>query len=325
MHFVGDISADVLAAGPNVTSQLLGGGLIGLREGLEAGIVVMILVALLVKSDRRDALRWVWLGVGAAIVMTIIAFVSFQYSAYTMTTLGAEAIAGVASLIAVAIVTTMVLWMKRAAAGMSGQLRSEMTKALETGPLAVVTLSFLAVGREGFETALFMVGFAEQQTLWPLTGLIIGVLIAAAIAYGLYKGAIQVNLTWFFGVTGIFLIVVAAGILSYGVHACQTVGWLPGGATIAFDATTWSWLSWFDWSAWYGAVLGGILNLQPDPTVLQLIVYVAYLVVVLALFLKPAETAPKPAHPANSDSPASPTSSADPTPEPEPSSERSNT
>lgn len=310
MHFVGDLSATVLAAGPNITSQLLGSGLIGLREGLEAGIVVMILVAFLVKSDRRDALKWVWLGVGAAIVMTIIAFLSFQYSAYTMTTLGAEAIAGIASLIAVVIVTTMVLWMKKAAAGMSGQLRAEMSQALETGPKAVLFLSFLAVGREGFETALFMVGFAEQSTMWPLIGLVIGVLLAAAIAYGLYKGAVNINLTSFFRITGIFLIVVAAGILSYGVHALQTLGWLPGGDKIAFHAETWSWLSWFDWTAWYSAVLGGIFNVQPDPTVLQVIVYVAYLVVVLFLFLRPTQA---------------PTKRTDPTPEPEPSpSERSN-
>ena len=103
-----------------------------------------------------------------------------QYSAYTVTDLGAEAIAGIASLVAVAIVTTMVLWMKKAAAGMSGELRAEMAKALETGALAVLMLAFLAVGREGFETALFMVGYAEAETAWPLVGLLIGVLVAAA-------------------------------------------------------------------------------------------------------------------------------------------------
>lgn len=318
MHFVGDSSVTILAATPNITSQLLGSGLIGLREGLEAGIVVMILVAFLVKSDRRDALKWVWIGVGAAIAMTIIAFLSFQYSAYTMTTLGAEAIAGIASLIAVVIVTTMVLWMKKAAAGMSGQLRAEMTQALETGPTAVLFLSFLAVGREGFETALFMVGFAEQSTLWPLVGLVIGVLLAAAIAYGLYMGAVTINLTSFFRVTGVFLIVVAAGILSYGVHAIQTLGWLPGGATIAFNAQNWSWLSWFDWTAWYGAVLGGIFNIQPDPTVLQVIVWITYLVVVLFLFLRPTTKSGAPVDPSTAPRP-------DPTPEPERSpSERSN-
>lgn len=279
----------VTAAGPTLSSQLLGSGLIGLREGLEAGIVVMILVAFLVKAQRRDALKWVWLGVAAAVAMTIAVFLFIQYSAYTVTDLGAEAIAGIASLIAVAIVTTMVLWMKKAAAGMSGELRAEMAKALETGALAVLTLAFLAVGREGFETALFMVGYAEAETVWPLVGLLIGVLLAAGIAWGMYMGAVRINLAKFFTYTGVFLIFVAAGILGYGVHALQTVGWLPGLGAKAFDIT-----GWMNWSAWYGELIQGIFNITPTPTVLQLIVYLTYLVVVLAVFLRPNRAPARP-------------------------------
>lgn len=281
--------ASIHAAGPDVTSQLLGSGLIGLREGLEAAIVVSILVAFLVKSDRRDALKWVWLGVGAAIAMTIIVFLAIQFSAYTITGLGAEAIAGVASLVAVAIVTTMVLWMKKAAAGLSGELRTEMTRALEAGAFAVTALAFLAVGREGVETALFMVGFAEAETAWPLLGLIIGVLIAAAIAYGMYAGAVRINLAKFFKYTGVFLIVVAAGILAYGIGALQTVGWLPGLGSRAFDVS-----ASFNWSAWYGEVIQGVFNITPSPTWLQLLLWLAYLGVVLTAFLWPVTSA-KPA------------------------------
>lgn len=274
-------------AAPNISSQLFGSGLIGLREGLEAAIVVSILVAFLTKSDRRDALKWVWLGVGGAVALTVVVFLTIQFGSNTITGLAAEAIAGVASLIAVAIVTTMVLWMKRAAASMSGELRSEMARALETGPLAVALLAFLAVGREGVETALFMVGYAEAQTIWPLTGLIIGVAVAGAIAYGIYRGALSLNLAKFFTYTGVFLIVVAAGILSYGVGALQTVGWLPGLADKAFDISTW-----FNWSSWYGEAIQGIFNITPTPTVLQLTGYLAYLAVVLALFLRPTRSAP---------------------------------
>jgi high-affinity iron transporter len=290
-----DVSVTVAAAAPNITSQLFGSGLIGLREGLEAAIVVTILVAFLVKAQRRDALKWVWLGVAAAIVMTIAVFLAIQLSAYTISGLGAEAIAGIASLVAVAIVTTMVLWMKSAAAGLSGELRSGMARALETGSMAVLALAFLAVGREGVETALFMVGYAEAETAWPLVGLVTGVLIAAAIAYGMYAGAIRINLSKFFTYTGIFLIVVAAGILSYGVGALQTVGWLPGLSTKAFDVS-----SWFNWSSWYGEIIQGVFNITPTPTVLQLSVWLAYLVVVLTIFIRPAnapaktETSPEP-------------------------------
>jgi high-affinity iron transporter len=198
-----DAATTILAAS-NVTSQLFGSGLIGLREGLETAIVVSILVAFLVKSDRRDALKWVWLGVAAAIAMTITVFLVIQLGENTISGLGAEAIAGVASLVAVVIVTTMVLWMRKAAASISGELRSGMSQALETGGVAVALLAFLAVGREGVETALFMVGYAEAETLWPLIGLIVGVLIATAIAYGMYAGAVRINLAKFFTYTGAF-------------------------------------------------------------------------------------------------------------------------
>jgi high-affinity iron transporter len=288
MTDVGDFSTTIHVAAPNVTSQLLGSGLIGLREGLEAAIVVTILVAFLVKSDRRDALKWVWLGVGAAILMTIAVFLAIQFSAYTITGLGAEAVAGIASLIAVAIVTTMVLWMKTAAAGLSGELRTEMARALRTGALAVALLAFLAVGREGVETALFMVGFAEAETAWPLVGLVIGVLIAVAIAYGMYAGAVRINLAKFFKYTGVFLILVAAGILSYGVGALQTVGWLPGLGVRALDIT-----SWFNWSSWYGQAIQGIFNITPTPTVLQFAAWLVYLVIVLAFFLRPTRSQAK--------------------------------
>ena len=320
MTAVGDMSVSVLAVGASVSSQLFGSGLIGLREGLEAAIVVTILVAFLVKSERRDALKWVWLGVAAAIVMTIVVFLVIQFGENTISGLAAEAIAGIASLVAVVIVTTMVLWMKKASATLSGELRGDMARALETGGLAVLSLAFLAVGREGVETALFMVGYAEAETLWPLAGLIVGVLIAIAIAYGMYVGAVRINLAKFFSYTGVFLIVVAAGILSYGIGALQTVSWLPGLANKAFDIQ-----SWFNWSSWYGEVIQGIFNVTPTPTVLQFALWLAYLVIVLALFLRPTRKTANDTSP--SESPDTSPSSSSPTLEPEPSTapERSTT
>lgn len=280
-----------MGGSPDISAQLLGSGLIGLREGLEAGIVVMVLVAFLVKMQRRDALKWVWAGVAAAVAMTVVMFLAIQYGAYNITGLTAEAVAGAASLVAVGIVTTMVLWMRKAAATISGELRAGMSRALQTGALAVVALSFLAVGREGAETALFMVGYAEADTAWPLVGLLAGVLVAVGIAWGMYAGAIRINLAKFFKYTGVFLIVVAAGILSYGIGALQTVGWLPATAR-AFDIS-----SWFNWSAWYGEIVQGVFNITPTPTVLQLLGWATYLAVVLAVFLQPvtATAAPRPA------------------------------
>lgn len=268
---------------PDVSTQLLGSGLIGLREGLEAGIVVMVLIAFLVKSDRRDALKWVWLGVAGAVAVTVGVFLGIRYGAYNVRDLTAEAIAGIASLVAVAIVTSMVLWMHHAAAGLSSDLKAGMAQALETGAPAVLMLSFLAVGREGVETALFMVGYAEAKSSWPLIGLIGGTLVAAMIAWAMYAGAIRINLSKFFSYTGVFLIVVAAGILAYGLGALQTVGWLPGHENRAFDIS-----ASMDWGSWYGQLLQGVFNVTPTPTVLQLAGWLIYLAVVLPLFLRPS-------------------------------------
>ncbi|ORI27081.1 iron uptake transporter permease EfeU [Rhodococcus sp. 1168] len=277
----------VLAAAgtaPSIATQMFGSGLIGLREGLETGIVVMILVAFLVKADRRDALKWVWLGVGAAVAMVAVVFFVIHYGTSTVTGLTAEIIAGFASLVAVAIVTAMVLWMRTAAKDISGELKGGMERALTVGPIAVLTLAFFAVGREGIETALLMVGYAENAngSLWPLLGLLVGIVVAAILTIFLYFGAIRINFAVFFKYTGIFLIVVAAGILAYGIRALQIGGVLPGGSSVAFDIT-----ALYDASSWYGTVLAGIFNFRPEPTVLQSVGWLAYLVIVLFLFLRP--------------------------------------
>ena len=130
------------------------------------------------------------------------------------------------------------------------------------------------------------------------------VVAAATIAYGMYAGAIRINLAKFFKYTGVFLIVVAAGILSYGIGALQTVGWLPGLGDKAFDISTW-----FNWSSWYGEIIQGVFNITPTPTVLQLAAWLAYLVIVLTIFLRPTKTPAKP----------------DPSPQPLPEPERSTT
>ncbi|WP_026919334.1 iron uptake transporter permease EfeU [Gordonia shandongensis] len=272
----------VIAQGtPSVITQMVGSGLIGVREGLEAGIVVMVLVAFAVKSDRRDALRWIWLGVAAALALMIGTFLIIQFGSSTISPFAAELLAGIASLIAVGIVTGMVLWMRQAAAHISGDLKSGMTAALTAGGVAVFGLAFLAVGREGFETALLMVSYAESVSggIRPLLGLLIGIVIAVVLTWLLYRGAIAIDFRTFFTYTGFFLIVVAAGILTYGIGALQTVGWLPLLEGTAFNAS-----SWYDQNAWYGVILGGVFNVRPDPSWLQVIAWVAYLGVVGPLF-----------------------------------------
>ncbi|MGC4962369.1 iron uptake transporter permease EfeU [Gordonia sp. DT218] len=282
-----------LAAGgaPSIFAQMFGSGLIGVREGLETGIVVMILVAFVVKADRRDALKWIWAGVSVAVAMVVVIFLVIHLGTSTVTTLTAELIAGLASLLAVVIVTFMVLWMSKAAAHISSDLKSGLSNALLTGGASVMGLAFLAVGREGFETALLMVGYAESVSgsLWPLLGLLLGIVVAIVVTVLLYRGAVKLNFHTFFLYTGVFLIFVAAGILSYGVRALQTVGWLAGGNTLAFDIS-----EHYDQSSWYGTLLAGIFNVRPDPTVLQVVAWCLYVVVVLYFFLRANRRPPVP-------------------------------
>ncbi|MGW5382347.1 iron uptake transporter permease EfeU [Nocardia sp. NPDC003963] len=274
---------------PSAAAQVFGSGLIGVREGLETGIVVMILVAFLVKSGRRDSLKWVALGVGAAVAMVVGIFAGVHFGTSTVTGVAAELIAGIASLAAVVVVTWMVLWMRTAARSISGELRADLATALRAGPAAVVVLAFLAVGREGVETALLMVGYAENASgsRWPLLGLLAGIAVAAAVTVALYFGAVRFDFGVFFRYTGALLIVVAAGILAYGIRALQTANWLPGVSRYAFDIS-----SWFSMSSWYGTVAQGIFNFRADPTVLQAFAWALYVVVVLPLFLRPAVAGP---------------------------------
>lgn len=292
--------------GPSSAAQLFGSGLIGVREGLETDIVVMVLVAFLVKSDRRDALTWLWAGVACAVLMVLGIFAVIHFGTSTVTTLTAELIAGIASLVAVVIVTFMVLWMSKASAHISADLKSGMSSALISGGFAVMGLAFLAVGREGFETALLMVGYAESVSgsLWPLIGLLLGIVVAVLLTILLYHGAVRLNFHKFFLYSGVFLIFVAAGILAYGVRALQIVGWLPGGSQPAFDVS-----GTYDQSSWYGTLLAGIFNFRPDPTLLQVIAWVSYVAIVLTVFLRANRTRPSAretedlpsAHPGRSD------------------------
>lgn len=265
--------------------------LIGLREGLEAALVVSILVAFLVKTERRTALRWVWPGIAAAVVLSIAFGAVLTYTTAQLSFEQQELLGGSLSIIAVAFVTAMIFWMRKASKSIAAELRGKMDEALAVGPLAVLLLSFLAVGREGLETAVFFyatVQSAQGGTTQPLIGFAIGIAVAIGIAYLLYRGAVRFDLGKFFTITGVLLVFVAAGVLGYGLHDLQEAGFLPGLNTLAFDAS-----SVIPETSWYGALLKGIFNYSQQTTVLQAIAWGAYVVIVLPLFLR--RTTGKPA------------------------------
>jgi high-affinity iron transporter len=261
--------------------------LIGLREGLEAALVVSILVAYLVKSDRRDLLPRIWLGVAVAVAVSLGFGFALFFGPRSLTFEAQEAIGGTLSIVAVGFVTWMIFWMARAARSLSGELRGQIDRAADGGWFALVLVAILAVGREGLETALFLWSATEavtrdSQATWaPLLGAALGLATAVLLGYLLYRGAIRINLSRFFAWTGGFLILVAAGVLSYGVHDLQEAGILPGGDNLAWDVS-----GAIDPSTWYAALLKGIFNFSPATTVLEALAWVLYVVPTMALFVR---------------------------------------
>jgi high-affinity iron transporter len=269
--------------------------LIGLREGLEAALVVSILVAFLVKTDRRGRLPLVWIGVVAALALSVGFGALLTYTNARLTFEQQEIFEAVASFLAVVFVTWMIFWMRRAARRIAGELRARLEEAIQLGPVAVVVMAFLAVAREGLETALLF--FAAVQgattTARPLIGILLGLVTATVLGVLLYLSAIRINLTRFFTWTGALLVLVAAGIFKYGVHDLQEARVLPGLNAQAFDIS-----GVLPPTAWYAELLRGMFNLTPQPSVLETVAWLAYGVPVLVLFLWPARKAPAPTPPA---------------------------
>ncbi|MBM6401718.1 iron uptake transporter permease EfeU [Phycicoccus sonneratiae] len=260
--------------------------LVGLREGLEAALVVVILLAFLTKTQRTWGIRWVWAGVGTAVALSVALGALLTYGTRQLSFEAQEVVGGTASIVAVAFVTVMVFWMKSAARSISGELKGKLDRALDLGPLAVALVGFLGVGREGLETAIFFYATAQAAgsgNNLPLLGWAVGIVGAVVLGWLMYKGALKINLAKFFRWTGIALVVVAAGILAYGIHDLQEARVLPGLNTLAFDVS-----HIIDPGSWYAALLKGILNFTPQTTVLQAVAWVAYVGVVMTLFLRPA-------------------------------------
>ncbi|SDY73284.1 high-affinity iron transporter [Modestobacter sp. DSM 44400] len=267
--------------------------LIGLREGLEAALVVSILVAYLVKSDRRDRLGPVWLGVAGAVALSLVFGALLTFTSSQLSFRAQEAFGGTLSIIAVGFVTWMVFWMRRTARSLSAELRGRMEAALAMGTGALVLTAFLAVGREGLETALFIWSAVQAtgQNSQPVVGAALGLVTAVILGYLFYRGALRINLAKFFRWTGAVLIVVAAGVLSYGVHDLQEAAILPGLGSLAFDVS-----GAVPPDSWYGTLLRGTVNFTPATTWLQAIAWLAYIVPVFVLFLRPVQRpAPAPA------------------------------
>jgi high-affinity iron transporter len=259
--------------------------IIALREGLEAALIVGILVAYLVKSGRKALLAPLWAGVALAVVVSLATGAFLTITSTELSPRGEEFFAGTTSFLAVGFVTWMVFWMKRTARHLKGQLEGQMSTAVLAGPLALAAAAFFAVVREGLETSLFIYANFKTVSSTPSAsvGLVLGLGLAITLGYLIYRSSIKINLSKFFNYTGIALVVVAAGVLSYGIHEYQELGWLPGPDFFIWDVT-----SVIAKESLLGSVLAGTIGFDTTTSLLQFVFWAAYLAIVLSLYLKPA-------------------------------------
>ncbi len=264
---------------------MLANYLIGLREGLEASLVIGILIAYIVRTGRRDLLGAVWTGVGIATAISLALGTALTLGPRGLSFTAQETIGGVLSIVAVVLITWMVFWMGKTARFLKRNLEEGLEKAIALGKGAIIAMALVAVGREGLETALFLwAGIqASGSTTSPITGAVLGLITAVALGYLIYKGAVRINLRVFFQWTGLFLIVIAAGVLAYGVHDLQEAGVLPGLNTLAFDVT-----ATIPPGSVVATLLKGIFNFSPASTILEVIAWVLYLVPTMWLFSRMA-------------------------------------
>ncbi len=260
--------------------------LIMLREGLEAALVVGIVIGYLVKIGRRDALRWVWLGIAAALAVSLALGILVFVTIGDLPAAIQEPIEGLAALFAVGVLTWMLFWMRRQGRALKGELEGQLQAALQAGSTAaLVGLAFVAIVREGLETALFLLALfrsaaasGELSAGLPIAGLA-GLLAAVGLGWAIVGGAIRLNLRRFFSLTGVVILFVAAGLVASAIGAFVDAGWLPASAPAINLAGV------LPETSPVGALLAGLVGYRAQPTALQLAGYFGYLVPVLSLFV----------------------------------------
>lgn len=262
----------------------LGNFLIGLREGLEAALVIGILLAYIRKTQRTHLLAPMWAGVSVAVLLSLSFGALLTFGPQTLTFEAQEAIGGSLSIISVGFVTWMIFWMAENARMLSDELKGKLD-AVQTSVWAVVLLAALSVGCEGLETTLFIWSAirtaGQEANAIPMLGALVGIAIAVVRAWGMMRGMMRINLSRFFTITGAFLVIVAAGVLSYGIHDLQEAAILPGLNNIAFES-----YRYIDPSSFVGTLLKAVFNLSSTTTWLEAGAWILYVGIVMPLFIR---------------------------------------
>ena len=279
---------------------------IGLREGLEAALIVGIIAAFLARSGRRDALRPMWLGVLAAVGICLAVGIGLQVADEALPQRQQEGLETIIALVAAGAVTWMIVWCRRHGPRMKSMIETDAADALANGStIALVGMAFFAVLREGLETAVFLVA-VFQQSARPVAsggGAVLGIAVAAVLGYAIYRGGVRINLARFFRITGVVLVLVAAGLVSSAVHTAHEAGWFDSLQSQAADLT-----AVIEPGSVLQALVTGMFGIQTQPTVGEVLAWLLYAIPMMAYVLWPsgrhlrtratAATADAGAHPA---------------------------
>lgn len=258
---------------------------IGLREGVEASLIVGIVAAFLRQRNRPDALRWMWIGVALAVVVCASLAVGLQILNQELPQRQQEGLETVVAGVAVAMVTFMIVWMRRHSGDLAGDLRASAASALEEGSIwGLVAMAFVSVIREGVETAVFLLAAFQASGDATSAGLgaLLGIMVAVAIGWGIYRGGVRLNLGRFFRITAAVLVLVAAGLLASAIHTAHEAAWLNHLQQPAVD------LSWLVHPGSVSSSLfTGMLGVQPVPTIGEAAGWLIYAIPMLAYVLWP--------------------------------------
>jgi FTR1 family protein len=264
---------------------------IALREGLEASLIVGIIAAFLRRQGRPDALRAMWAGVALAVALCLAVAVALRIVDNQLPHREQEGLETIVALVAVAMVTYMIVWMTEHARDLKGQLQEQAAGALVQGSaIALVAMAFLAVLREGFETSVFLLAAFNDATD-PVSagiGVVLGLVAAVALGFAIYRGGLRLNLSRFFRITGVVLVLVAAGLVASSLHTAAEAGWVVGGQAEALDlsfivrpGTVWE------------SLITGILGIHPEPTVIEVVGWLLYAIPMLTIVLVPDAVRPR--------------------------------
>ncbi|MEE8470618.1 MAG: iron uptake transporter permease EfeU [Dehalococcoidia bacterium] len=261
--------------------------LVTLREGLEAALIIGIILAYLDRTGGRQYFRNIWLGAGLAVMVSLAAGAGLYWTIGHLSGRAEEIFEGTAMFIAVLVLIYMVIWMKRQAVNIKANLEAQVGSAVATGSaLTLASLAFIVVVREGIETVLFMLGVLTSATpLGATVGGLLGLALAVGIGYGIYRGASRINLRAFFNVTSLLLILFAAGLLAHGIHEFHEAGVIPPVVEHVWDVN-----HILAEKTGFGKFLASIFGYNANPSLVEAIAYFSFLGLALAGYFWPGTT-----------------------------------